>query len=138
MRSISRGGLALLVLATLGLAACDNTVNDLPNTPTPNPTTEAFSGTIGMNGAATHAFVVQTTGGVTATLTTLSPEDAVASLAIGTWNGAACQVVLVNDNALMGNTIEGTVAGLGTLCIRVADAGKLVGSTDYTVTVVHP
>ena len=138
MRSISRGGLALLVLATLGLAACDNTVNDLPNTPTPNPTTETFSGAIGVNGAATHAFIVQATGSVTATLTTVSPEDAVASLAVGTWNGAACQVVLVNDNALKGNAITGTVAGLGTLCIRVADAGKLVGSTDYTVTVLHP
>jgi hypothetical protein len=138
MRSISRGGLALLVVATMGLAACDNTVNDLPVTPTPNPTTETFTGTIAQNGAATHPFVVAAGGTVTATLTAITPADAVAGLAIGTWNGAACQVVLVNDSAVVSNTITGTVAGVGTLCIRIADTGKLVGSTDYTITVVHP
>jgi hypothetical protein len=138
MRAISRGGLALLVLATMGLSACDNTVVDLPATPTPTLTTETFTGTVTKNGAATHPFLVTASGTVTAALTALSPEDAVAGLSLGTWNGAACQVVLVNDNALQGNTITGTVAGVGTLCVRLADTGKLVGSTDYTITVTHP
>lgn len=139
MRSISRGGLALLVLATLGLAACDNTANDLATTPTTTTmVTETFSGTINPNGGATHTFVVSTGGTITATLDTVDPSDAVAGLSIGTWNGALCQVVLVNDNALMGNTLTGTVTGIGTLCVRISDTGKLVGPMDYTVTVVHP
>lgn len=138
MRSISRGGLTLLVLATMGLAACDNTVNDTPVAPTPTAVTETFSGSINPSGGATHAFAVTAGGVVTATLTAVTPDDAVSSLSLGTWNGALCQVVLVNDNALVGNTITGTVAGLGTLCVRVSDTGKLVGKTDYTITVVHP
>ena len=140
MRSISRGGLVLLVLATLGLAACDNTPNDTATTPTtPTPTvTETFSGTIGTNGAATHAFVVSTGGTVTATLTTITPEDSVSGLSLGTWNGVVCQVVLANDNAVLGNVVTGTVSSLGTLCVRISDTGKLTGATDYTVTVVHP
>lgn len=139
MRSISRGGLALLVLATCGLAACDNTVNDTPTTPTTTvTTTETFTGTINPNGAATHSFVVTGGGTVTATLTTIAPADAVAGLSLGTWNGTGCQIVLANDNALLGNTVTGTVSSLGTLCVRISDTGKLVGSTDYTVTVVHP
>jgi hypothetical protein len=140
MRSISRGGLALLVVATLGVAACDNTVNDGPLTPTtPAETvTETFSGTINVNGAATHPFIVASAGTVTVTLTTVTPEDSTAGLSLGTWNGASCQIVLANDSALLGNTITGLVSSVGTLCARIYDTGKLVGATDYTLTVVHP
>jgi len=139
MRSISRGGLALLVLATCSFAACDNTVNDTPTTPTtPTTVTETFSGTITPSAGATSAFTVTTAGTVTATLTAISPEDSVASMSLGTWNGALCQLVLVNDNAVVGNTITGTVSSIGTLCVRIADSGKLVGPTDYTITVDHP
>lgn len=140
MRSISRAGLALLVLATLGLAACDNTPNDIgtkPTTPTPN-VTETFTGTIKANGAATHSFTVSAGGTVTATLTTITPADSVAGLSLGTWNGVICQVVLANDNAAMGNVVTGTASSLGSLCVRISDTGKLIGATDYTITVVHP
>lgn len=140
MRSISRGGLALLVLATLGLAACDNTPDDTSTTPTTPTTsvTETFSGTINPNGGATHAFAVSTGGTVTATLTTITPEDSVSGLSLGTWNGALCQVVLANDNAVQGTVVPGTVSSVGALCVRISDTGKLIGATDYTVTVDHP
>lgn len=140
MRSISRGWLALLVVAAVGLAACDNTVDDRNNTPTtPTPdVTETFSGTINQNGAATHAFNVNAGGTVTATLTTLSPEGTIAGLALGTWNGALCQIVLANDSAVQSNVVTGTVSSIGSLCVRISDTGKLTGATDYTITVVHP
>lgn len=139
MRSISRAGLALLVLATLGLAACDNTPNDTVTPTTPTTTvTETFTGTINPNGAATHSFIVSAGGTVTATLTTITPEDSVAGLSLGTWNGVICQVVLANDNAALGNVVTGTVSSLGTLCVRINDTGKLTGATDYTITVVYP
>lgn len=139
MRSISRAGLALLVLATLGLAACDNTPNDTVTPTTPTTTvTETFTGTINPNGAATHSFIVSAGGTVTATLTTITPEDSVAGLSLGTWNGVICQIVLANDNAVLGNVVPGTVSSLGTLCVRINDTGKLTGATDYTITVVHP
>lgn len=139
MRSISRAGLALLVLATLGLAACDNTPNDTVTPTTPTTTvTETFTGTINPNGAATHSFIVSAGGTVTATLTTITPEDSVAGLSLGTWNGVICQVVLANDNAVLGNVVTGTVSSLGTLCVRINDTGKLTGATDYTITVVYP
>jgi hypothetical protein len=139
MRSISRGGIGLLVLAAIGLAACDNTVVDNPTTPTPPTTvTDTFTGTIGVNAGASHAFAVSSGGTVTATLTAITPDDSVSSLSLGTWNGAACQIILVNDNTLQGNSIVGTVSSIGTLCVRIADTGKLVGPTDYTITVVHP
>ena len=140
MRSISRGWLALLVAATVGLAACDNTVDDRNNTPTtPTPdVTETFSGTIMQNGAATHAFNVSAGGTVTATLTTLSPDGSIAGLGLGTWNGALCQIVLANDNAVQSNVVTGTVSSIGSLCVRISDTGKLTGATDYAITVVHP
>lgn len=139
MRSISRAGLALLVLATLGFAACDNTPDDTVTPTTPTTTvTETFTGTINPNGAATHSFIVSAGGTVTATLTTITPEDSVAGLSLGTWNGVICQIVLANDNAVLGNVVPGTASSLGTLCVRINDTGKLTGATDYTITVVHP
>jgi len=140
MRSISRGWLALLVVAAVGLAACDNTVDDRNNPPTsPTPdVTETFSGTINQNGGATHAFNVNGGGTVTATLTTLTPEGSIAELGLGTWNGAVCQLVLVNPNATQANVVTGTVSSIGSLCVRISDTGKLTGATDYTITVVHP
>jgi hypothetical protein len=144
MRRSSPGGRALLVMAaiiaTLGLAACDNTPDDTGTTPTTptDPLTETFSGTINVNGAATHPFNVGGGGTVTVTLTAITPADGVAGLSLGTFNGALCQIVLANDSAVQGNVMTGTVSSIGALCVRFHDTGKLIGATDYTLTVVHP
>lgn len=110
-----------------------------PTTPTPTTLTETFSGTIGVNGAATHSFVVQTSGSVTAGLASLTPSsDVTLGLGLGTWNGAICQVVLANDKAQQGSVILGTASSLGNLCVRIYDTGGLVEPVSYEIQVVHP
>ena len=59
-------------------------------------------------------------------------------LSLGTWNGASCNVVLANDAALQGTTVTGAVSGVGTLCARVYDVGKVTNPLDYQISVVHP
>ena len=70
-------------------------------------------------------------------LDSLAPDSAASvSLIFGTWNGSACQLVLVNDNATTGTTLIGN-ASAGSFCVRVSDIGKLTGPTTYTITVTH-
>ena len=66
MRRLAHGALALLM--TVCLAGCDNELENLPTNPDPVRTTEEFTGTININGAATHTFIVVATGTTTATL----------------------------------------------------------------------
>jgi hypothetical protein len=136
-------------VVVLGLAfagvACDNTDESIPQNPTaPTTITDTLTGRITVNGADTKTFVVLTSGLVTVTLKSVIPDgtdqsDATLAvgMALGTWNGSSCQLSLSNDNTLTGTSVIGQVAGIGTLCVRVYDVGKLTAPVDYTVDAVH-
>lgn len=126
------------------LWACDNGTPTSPTSPTttttPSTATETFEGTLAPNGGRTFSFTANAAGTVTATLTRIEPDGAVTvGLALGTWNGTTCQIVLANDNAVQGTVVTGAVSSAGPLCVRVYDAaGTLAGSIAFVVTVVHP
>jgi hypothetical protein len=128
------------MLLSVAAAGCDNDVDT--TTPTgPAPTiTETFSGTIVVNGAATHTFTIAAAGLVSATLTEITPDATVLiGMALGTWNGANCQIVLPKDDAIQGFVLTGQVSGPGALCARIYDpASRLTEALNYTITVVHP
>lgn len=130
----------VMLTSVLAVAGCDNDVDT--TTPTgPAPTiTETFSGTIVVNGAATHTFTIAAAGLVSATLTEITPDATVLiGMALGTWNGANCQIVLPKDDAIQGFVLTGQVSGPGTLCARIYDpASRLTEALNYTITVVHP
>lgn len=126
-------------LALTAAAGCSDTTNTtLPTTPT-TITTEHFSGTLTVNGGVTHQFAATQRGTVTATLISLSPDaSAVIGVALGTWNGTTCQILLANDQTIVGAGAAGTVSGVGNLCLRVYDVGKLTKPEAYAVDVGHP
>ena len=138
MRSIF---LRAFVLPAAALAfGCSGDINDFPTTPDPVIVTETFTGTLNVNGAATHTVFTGATGTVTATLTSLG-ENAPAKVgfSMGTLAGSTCTVVLHNDNAVVTSILSGTVSTLaGSLCVRVYDVGSLTESVSYTFTVTHP
>ena len=129
--------LAALTSLLVAMSACGGAQLTAPTTPTPPPQTEIFSGTLSRNGAATHAFSSQAGGTVTATMTSLSPS-VVVGLSLGTWNGIACQIVIANDNAVVGTTTTGTASAVGNLCVRIYDTGQFTSATSYEVSVLHP
>jgi hypothetical protein len=134
-----RRPLLAIVMAALAAACGDNGKPTTPTTPTPTTATVTFSGTITPNGAATHVFTATASGTVTATLTSVGPDTAVRiGFALGTWNGALCQVVLANDNAVQGAVITGGLSSSGNLCVRIYDIGTLTEPATYEVQVVHP
>lgn len=138
-----------LLLCALPLAAAACTSNDTSSTPT-TPTvtetvTETFSGVLSQNGAATYPFPVPAAGSISAALQTLARADgsgaapAAIGIALGTWNGTVCNVILANDNAVQGSTVPGTAAQVGNFCLRVYDAtGTVAQPESYVVTVTHP
>ena len=137
--------LRALVLSIAGIGAgCSGDINDLPTTPDPVVVTETFSGTININGAATHNVFTSATGTVSATLTSLTPVGESAPSKIGFSMGTLstignCTVVLVNDSSVVNTSLTGTVSSLGgSLCVRVYDVGALTESVSYTLTVSHP
>ena len=129
----------VLSIAAIG-AGCSGEIDNLPTTPDPVVVTETFSGTININGAATHNVFTSATGTVTATLTSLG-ENAPSKIgfSMGTLAGTTCSVVLHNDNAVATTVLIGTVSTLGgSLCVRVYDVGALTESVSYTMVVSHP
>ena len=131
--------LAVVVLALVAAACGSDPVTPIAPT-VPTRVTETFSGAITVNGAATHPFTTVSTGAVTATLTALAPESTTTiGLALGTWNGVTCAIVLANDKAVLTSTVTGTVTSLvGNICVRIYDVGGISEETSYEVTVSHP
>jgi hypothetical protein len=131
---------ALVLPLLTAIAGCSGTINDIPTTPTPVPVTETFSGTLNINGAATHFVFLGATGSVTATLTSLGDNaPAKIGFSMGTLAGTTCSTVLSNDFAVVTSELTGSVTTLGgQLCVRVYDVGALTESVPYTFTVLHP
>jgi len=122
--------------------ACSSVYDTFPTTPDPVIVTETFTGTININGAATHSFFTSATGSVTATLTSLgeTPPTNV-GFSLGTFSGTTCSVNvgLFSDKAVVNTVVIGTVSTLGgSLCVRINDVGALTESVPYTITVQHP
>src|SRR5688500_8936047 len=129
-----------VLLLPLAMTACGDDA-ETPTAPTPPTTfTETFTGTLTPNGARTHNFVSQASGTVTATLTALSPDSTISvGLALGTWNGQVCQIVLPNDNAVVTTVVTGGTSAIANLCVRISDvAGTVTQPTNYEIVVVHP
>jgi hypothetical protein len=137
----SRGlgaGLLALLLGAGAASACGGTVAQTFTTPT-TTSTDTFSGTVTRNGGFIHPFATQQAGTVTASYRSIGTDNTIAlGLALGTWNGSACQILLVNDNATAGVTVSGAVSGAGSLCVRVYDVGYVTDPLTYEVQVVHP
>ena len=137
---------ALLLIPILGIAACgsDNS-NSTTTGPTTLPTvlTETFSGTLLKNAAYTHPFAVTDAGDVSVFLITSAdaahPDNNAIPIGVslGTWNGAACAIVIANDNVSPGSSITGRATAAGNLCVRVYDVGFVPGSSNYELLIDH-
>ena len=135
---------ALILGAAIFSTACDDDSPTTPTTPTaPTALEDVFGGgdtalTLTVNGAATHPFIVQRVGEVSATINALEPDAAaVISIALGTWNGVTCQILLANDAATTNGSVIGQATTVGNFCVRLSDVGRLTAPTNYTITVKH-
>ncbi len=130
---------ALVLPLAMFVTACEGDIAKIPTTPDPVTVTESFSGSVNINGAATHTFVTSATGTVTATLISLGENPPAAmGLSMGTLSGSTCSLVLTNDKAVVTSIVSGTVTTLGgSLCVRIYDVGRLTASVPYEIRVEH-
>jgi hypothetical protein len=137
---MSRGLRLLALLFMAGAAsACGGTVATALTAPTTTPSTDTFSGTVTRNGAFSYPFAALQAGTVTASYTSVGTDNTITlGLALGTWDGVACQILIVNDNATAGVVVTGMANAAGSLCVRVFDVGYVVDPLSYEVKVVHP
>jgi hypothetical protein len=129
----------VLVLLTTACSS-NNPTTTTPTPTTPTTVTDTFTGTLTKNGAQQYPFAVPAAGTVTASLATISPDSAIIlGLALGTWNGTSCALILTDDTATQGTVITGNVSAPGNLCVRVSDSqGNVVNPETYTVNANHP
>ena len=205
-------GVCVVALSAGAGAACSKATTTTPTTPTPAATTETFSGSLTVNGAATFPFISTQAGSANLSILALDPDltatmqvggtgtfvvgesvfqgaatlvDAtvkgtvyawnpttrqlsvkdiagaftagvvivgadsgaqwmptavevpVVGIALGTWSGTVCSIVLTNDAATVGGAVTGQVQGAGSLCARVYDVGKIPVSATFTIDVTH-
>jgi hypothetical protein len=129
----------VLPFALIMMGCGDDDPVTLPTPPVQPTVTETFTGTLTINGAITHSFVTGSFGTVTSTLTVVTPDTTVLGMALGTWNGISCQLIIAADKAAVNTSVIGNVSSVGNLCVRLYDAGgTLAGPTSYEVQVVHP
>ena len=135
--------LAMLSAVLALAAACDSDTPITPIVPTPTYVTDVFPlndpGTLTINGAATHDFSTRTPGDIQAVLTSFGPDSTTnVGLALGTWNGTACQLIIANDNARQSTILSGRATDAGGLCVRIYDVGKMTEPLQYRISVTHP
>lgn len=136
----SFAALACVLTAALLAGGCDNGPDTAPS-PTPgNPVTETFSGTMRLNGSATHTFATAAAGAVTATMTSVDPSGSVLGFQLGTFNTVTCSAVLSNDLATTASVLSGNTQSAASLCVRVHDPNGAIAAdatVNYTITVSH-
>ena len=128
--------LAALVLALLS-AACGDPGAPAAPTPVAPTMTENFTGTLTVLGSNVHAFTVSQIGGLTVTLTSVTPSATV-QLGVGTLSGSVCSAVsAVSTQPAEVPQLSGTATITGTFCVSVTDTGALTEPAEYAITVVH-
>ena len=140
---MTRTFLSVILATGLAVSACNSNnpfLTQPSDTSTPAvQTTDVFDGSVTVNGGTTNPFIVSRAGTVTAVVSALEPSDATVGFLIGTWNSTtnSCQLVIVNDAAVAGNTLIGTASVAGNFCVRVFDAGKMTSPVNFQVSVSH-
>ncbi len=69
--------------------------------------------------------------------TSAGTSGTIVGLALGTWSGTTCTIVLANDISSIGGVVTGAVQDAGVLCARVYDVGRIEVPITFTIEVVH-
>lgn len=132
--------LAMAIGIALLTAACSDPTAPTPPTPVAPTITETFTGTLVPAGFNIHRFVVSQVGGLKVTLNDVQPPAAI-TVSVGTPSAASGQcIALANLTAVASGNVQisGTATVSGNFCVSVSDdAGSLVESVSYTITVLH-
>ena len=140
---------ALLLVASLSVAACGDSTTTSPTTTAVTPSTEVFSGTLSPKGSSFYSFTATTTGTLSVTLastTTTKVGPAIAAkltIGLGAPSGFGCAVTSsidatpslsaqLSNSSLTADSTNGSI-----YCIRVSDPGQLTSDVLFVIRIVH-
>lgn len=149
---------AAALAAVTGSIACGSSSSPTVTAPTYDSFTDSFSDGVLQQGAninipdfgpvdAPHRFTIHNgtstfPGTLTVTLNSLSPLSTITvGIGLTTWNttnqNCDLPLQLTTSAALVGNSFSAQVGAPGDICVGVFDVGNVLGSSAYTLTVVH-
>ena len=137
MNGVVNGRLICMMAFLIVMTACDSYTD-----PTPvQRESVTFDGRLARTGVFVGNFPVKNPGGVRVVLNSLVGADtnitAVGGLAVGTWDGATCALLVKNENASFSTVVSGT-AIVGDYCVQLYDVGKFTEDVNYSMEVQHP
>jgi hypothetical protein len=128
---------AMAITLLVALTGCDSYTDPAPV----ERQTVTFNGRLELGGAFVGPFPVKNAGGVRVLVNSMTGADtsitAVGGVAVGTWDGVTCSLIVKNENATFSTTITGT-AIVGDYCVQVYDVGQFTEPVNYSVEVQHP
>jgi hypothetical protein len=100
--------------------------------------TESFSSTITPSGRATRSFNATTAGTASVTLSSLSPSNANAGIAIGVQDASNCYLSRIVTGPPGGSPQLSVPVEAGFYCMAVFDVGNFTQNQTFTLSVTHP
>jgi len=134
----------ILLLGVITATAACSTTPTVPTAPPPPTILEEppWTGTLTTNGFQVFPFIATASGQVSATIFSLSPnpDNTVrVGLALGRWDGQACELIIANPDAFQTTIVYGTATTGGQLCAWIGDnKSRLTDPVDFDVRVTHP
>src|SRR5947207_14875573 len=133
-----------LVLVVASLAVGCQTGSDTSSgllTPSTNPMTENFTGSVDVAGSDSHPFTIALSNGqLSVTLTAAGPPATIfMGLGVGSWSDPTCTILSGASTIVQAGTsaqLSGT-ANAGAFCVKVYDVGNQTSQVTYAVTVTH-
>jgi hypothetical protein len=137
MNGMVSARLIWMMALLIGMTACDQYTDPTPIV----PESLTFNGRLEQAGVFVGPFPVKNAGGVRVTLNSLVGADtnitAVGGLAVGTWDGSSCTLLVKNESATFSTVVTGT-AIVGDYCVQLYDVGKFSEAVNYSMEVLHP
>ena len=134
MNGMVSARLICMVALLMSMTACEQYTE-----PTPvERESVTFNGRLEQAGVFVGTFPVKNAGGVRVILNSLVGADtnitAVGGLAVGTWDGSSCSLVVKNESATFSTVVTGT-AIVGDYCVQLYDVGKFSEAVNYSMEV---
>ena len=132
---------AVVLVASLGLAGCDNNNTFTAPTDTSTTITVSFSTNLAVGGASTRSFDVARAGTVSATLLRVGTTDTLSvglGIGIPLEDGSGC-VLSRSVVTTSGTTAQLELAvDIGTYCLQIYDPGTLSSVQSFTISLIYP
>ncbi|HEY7450442.1 MAG TPA: hypothetical protein VH702_19960 [Vicinamibacterales bacterium] len=128
---------AMAITLLIALIGCDSYTDPAPV----ERETVTFNGRLERGGTFVGPFPVKNSGAVRVLVNTMTGADtsvtAIGGIAVGTWDGVTCSLIVKNENATFSTVVTGT-AIVGDYCVQVYDVGQFTEAVNYSVDVEHP